>query len=119
MATVTAVPPTLDIQLYAGDDVVITLTITTDGAPYDLTGILLSEIRKAHGAEVVTVFTANAPDPNSGVCYLSLTGDETTLLGADGGRHSWDLQLTNPMGLVSTLARGGVTTQLDITESGP
>jgi len=120
MATITAVPPTLDLVLYAGDDVAITLTITTDGVnPYDLTGTLLAQIRKGHGQELASLLGASAgPNPTLGICSLWLTGEQTQALGADGGRHSWDLQLTDATGLVVTLARGGVTTQLDITEDG-
>lgn len=119
MATITAVPPTLDLTLYAGDDVAITLTITDDaGDPFDLTGTLVAQIRKGHGQELTNTMTVNAPIPPSGVCYLALSAVQTQALGADGGRHSWDLQLTDAGGLVATVVRGGVTTQLDITEVG-
>jgi hypothetical protein len=119
MATVNAIPATLDITLYAGDDVAITLTISDDtGATTDLTGSLLAQIRKGHDQVLVESFSANAPDPITGICYLSLTHSQTEALGDDGGRHSWDLQLTDGMGLVTTLVKGAVTTQLDISEVG-
>lgn len=119
MATVNAVPSTLDLTLYAGDDVAITVTFKNDnGTPFDLTGTLLAHLRKGHGQPLVGVISATAPTPSNGICYLSLTADETQALGEDGGRHSWDLQLTHDGGLVNTLVRGGVTTQLDITEVG-
>jgi len=119
MATINVIPSTLDLNLYAGDDVAITLTILDDnGAPYNLTGTLLAQIRKGHGQTLTATIAANAPAPAEGICYLTLPDDVTKALGADGGRHSWDLQLTDAGGLVSTLVKGGVTTQLDITELG-
>jgi hypothetical protein len=117
MATLNAIPPTLDLNVYAGDDVTITLTIEEPGGfPYDLTGTLLAQIRKAHGQEVVGLFTINVPDPPTGVCYLTLTDDMTRALGVDGGRHSWDLELTDGSDIITTIVKGALSTSLDITQ---
>ena len=119
MAVINAIPPTLDLNIYAGDDVTISLTITAPGGfPYDLTGTLLAQIRKAHGQEVIGLFTTNTPDPATGVTHLTLTNDSTRALGDDGGRHSWDLQLTDAGGIITTLVKGALSTSLDITQEG-
>lgn len=117
MASVNAVPPTLDLNFYAGDDVVFTLTVVdVNGNPFDLTGSLAAEIRKAHAQEVVATLSADSPAPYTGICYLSLTAAETAALGEGGGRHAWDLQLTDEAGLISSICRGQVSTTLDITQ---
>jgi len=118
MASINAVPPTLDLNLYAGDDVAMTLTITDDaGNPYDVTGTLLAQVRKGHALEVVATLVAVAVTPTLGVISLSLDGATTEALGEGGGRHSWDLQLTDDDGLVTTLVKGTVSTTLDITHT--
>jgi hypothetical protein len=120
MAAVSAVPPTLDLNLYAGDDVAFTLTVVdTAGNPYDLTGTMVAEIRKAHAQEVVGTLTVDSPTPTSGIAYLSLSAAETAALGEGGGRHAWDLQLTDELGLIASICRGQVSTTLDITQVGP
>lgn len=119
MATIDAIPPILDLNVYAGDDITISLTVTIPGGfPYDLTGTLLAQIRKAHGQPVVGLFTVSAPAPATGVCHLSLTDTDTRALGDDGGRHSWDLQLTDAGSLITTLCKGSLNTSLDITQEG-
>ena len=119
MATASAIPPTLDLSLYAGDDVTLTLTVTDKfGNPVDLTGTLEAQIRKAHAQPVIQSFEVNTVTPASGVCYLTLTNVQTEALGLDGGRHTWDLQLTDDNDLISSVCKGQVSTTLDITHSG-
>jgi hypothetical protein len=118
MAAINAVPPTLDLNLYAGDDVAMTLTITDDaGNPYDVTGTLLAQVRKGHALDVVATLVAVAVTPTLGVISLSIDGATTEALGNGGGRHSWDLQLTTGTGIVTTLVKGTVSTTLDITHT--
>jgi hypothetical protein len=118
VAAISAVPPTLDLNLYAGDDLVITLTVVDDaGFPYDLTGSLLAQIRKGHALEIVATFTTSVgTDATLGVVVLALPAMETEALGETGGRHSWDLQHTNPDGFITTICKGAVSTTLDITQ---
>jgi hypothetical protein len=119
MTAVNAVPPTLDLNLYAGDDLALTLTVTAaDGGAYNLTGSTVAQIRKAHAQELVATPVVSVPDPPSGIVYLYLSGTQTQALGEGGGRHSWDLEHTDTNGLVTTLCKGGVSTALDITQVG-
>jgi hypothetical protein len=119
MTVINAVPQTLDLNLYAGDDFSLTLTITDEsGAPYNLSGAMNAQVRKGHALELVATPAVNSVNPPSGVVYLYLSAVQTTALGEGGGRHSWDLQHTDTNGLVTTICKGGVSTALDITQLG-
>jgi hypothetical protein len=119
VAAINAVPPTLDLNLYAGDDLALTLTVTDEnGAAYNLSGSLDAQIRKGHALTVVATPAVNAPTPASGVVFIYLSAAQTAALLEDGGRHSWDLQHTDADGLITSICKGGVSTSPDITQLG-
>lgn len=105
----------IDLPLYQGDSFNGIVTITNaDGTPADLTGCTArAQIRRAVAdtapdvaAEIECVITL--PDR----VFISLTSSQT---GALSGQYVWDLQLTTPTPVVTTIAGGKVTVTQEVT----
>lgn len=117
MKTLKCTPISLDLNIYAGDDLTFTLTLRyPDGLLYDLTGDVAAEVRQSHSGAVVATFALVVPDPESGkvICHLAVA--DTDALYADGGVHKWDLQHTTVDRSTITLVAGGCFTSPDITQ---
>jgi hypothetical protein len=116
MPTVSLIPKSLSLDLYAGDGVELQLTVDApDGSPFDLTdGELLAEIKAKRADDDARMMFNSAVDGN--VVTLNLTGAQTAELGAFRG--AWDCQWTPAAGEPRTLVQGGVTCQLDVTRNG-
>lgn len=105
-------PCVVDLQLYQGDDAHIDVTVTDpDGNPTDLTGYTAqAQIRKRPTeAIVLAAFTATI---TGNVIALDLPHGEADKLGSNA---TWDLQVTDPAGLIVTLAYGIVYVTLQVT----
>jgi hypothetical protein len=99
-----ALPLTVNLALYAGDDFYLDLTVTNpDGSEADLEGMAArAQIRaRAGNPDVMAAFDAEI---EGNVIRLHLTSTATQGL---SGKGVWDCQLTD--GTVATLAAGRVT----------
>jgi hypothetical protein len=105
-------PAAVDLLLYAGDDFRIVIDVT-DGAdaPVDLTGHTpKAQIRATTDAAAPLVAFAATVAANA--VTLVLTSVQTTALPATA---VWDVQLTDPAAVVTTLAYGKVSTTPEVT----
>lgn len=115
MATVTTIdarPVSVNLTLYAGDDVNLSIAVTdAAGTAADLTGFTAkAQIRATADAPTAKDFVATA-DP-AGTVTLILPSAETTDMPAKG---VWDCQITSGTGAVTTLCGGTVTTTPEVT----
>lgn len=114
MATVTTIdnrPATVNLNLYAGDDVNLSIAVTDNaGTPADLTGYTAkAQIRATADAPTAKDFVA-AVDADT--VTLILTSAETTDMPVKG---VWDCQITSTTGAVTTLCGGTVTTTPEVS----
>lgn len=113
---ISRVPETLDLALYAGDGVSIRLSLTNStGDPISVTGTMKAQIRATHSATEASAEFDATPEENAIV--ISLTGDQTQALvtGEDKFEGVWDLQWVPQDGQPTTLVRGKVTCDADVT----
>jgi len=117
--TITYEPQVLDLVLYAGDGVNFRLVVTDPvGAPLDLTGTMLAQIRSKRD-EVDppdAVFNIDLTQHAEGIATLTLTGDQTQSL-APTAKYSgeWDLQWTATDAEPVTLCQGKVECNVDVS----
>lgn len=111
--TIDARPKPVDLQLYAGDDVTLEVTVTdnaTPPAPIDLTGYTaLAQLRGTADAAISVDFDATI---TTNVISLTLAGADTTAMPAKG---VWDCQVTSATGAVTTLCAGKVTVTAEVS----
>lgn len=110
---ISAVPQTVDLALYAGDDFMLAVTVTNpDNSPADLTGETATAQVRA---------TAGAADPAAGAFVCSIAANVVTLTLAHAVTATlpssavWDCQLTSSTGDVRTIVHGAVTMTADVT----
>lgn len=121
MAALQLGPSEVDLLgIRAGDRNVVTVELTSDGAPWDLTGAALrAQARKtATDADPALEAVVTAVDEAGGLFEVSWDGEEVrTLLGADVTWEGvWDLQVVEVgQTLAETVAAGKVTMVLDVT----
>jgi hypothetical protein len=109
------VPSKANLAIYQGDDYAAVVTVSNGGAdPPDLTGyIAQAQIRDspadAETLVAVEIGVAIAP-PN--FINLLIRSDVTVNL---SGRYVWDLQLTDPLGFITTILAGDVFITPEVT----
>jgi hypothetical protein len=111
-SSIVALPQTVDLSLYVGDDFTLTLTVKNpDSSPADLTGCTATaQVRlTAADATVAGAFTCSI---TTNVITCTLPHSVTSTLPAAG---VWDCQLTSAGGLLTTLCAGKVTMTGDVT----
>lgn len=108
---ITALPQTVNLSLYAGDDFYMNLTVTNpDGSPADLSqATVLAQIRSAANL-VLATFSSNVV---GNVIELHLTSGASAGLPASG---VWDCQITTPLAGVTTLAGGTVSVTPQVSQ---
>lgn len=116
---ISLVPRTVDLELYAGDGVMLRLRVAgADGTVYDLTGTMSAQIRAQRpDASILQAFAIDTTDAVDGVAVLSLTGAQTSSLLADADKITgvWDVQWTPADHEPFTLVQGKVSVILDVT----
>lgn len=108
------VPAPVNLTIYQGDDFFLHVAVDDTATPgIDLsTYIPKAEIRAAAGAtSVLATFVATIYDFRT--VALHLTSTQSALL---QGNAFWDVQITDPAGLVTTLAAGTVTIVKQVTQ---
>lgn len=105
-----------DLCLYQGDDWAAMVTVLNcDRTTPDLTGYIANaQIRQGVADQswcVAAELTCAVVPPN--LISLSLTSAQTTFL--DQSAYCWDMQVTSPAGIVSTLLSGNVQITFEVT----
>ena len=104
-----------DLTIYQGDDMawIVTVTLEDGTTPADITGYTaLAQIRHSVADSDPVVVTSFACIVASPEVSMSLTHDQTGLL---CGRYVWDLQLTSPADIVTTILGGNVKVTAEVT----
>lgn len=109
--TIGSLPAQIDLVLYQGDDFFFNMKVfDSDQVPSDLTDqTAKAEIRTKPGGTLITEFDV-VIDTN--VIYVQLPHDQCSLLSKVS---SWDIQLTDGAGVVTTLAYGSVRPTPEVT----
>lgn len=110
--TVTRLPDTLNLAVYAGDDVSVDLVIQdADGADADLSEARVrAQIRvRPQWPSVAGVFSSGI---SGNIISLLLPGSVTARLPS---RCVWDCELTDATDQVTTLVAGAITVTPDVT----
>ena len=110
MPTISALPATVDLALYAGDDFRFDVTVLdAAGLPADLTGqTATAQIRPARDSDVTLADFDTTIEGN--VIHLHLDHDQSIKLTP---RAVWDVQIAGSD--ITTLASGNVTTTGEVT----
>lgn len=105
-------PVRVDLHIYQGDDFYLNLGIDDSQVAVDLTTYTpKSQIRTKPGAvEVVAEFDVTVKDATT--LALHLPTEESAKLPQTS---SWDVQITDVTGVVTTLAYGTVTANREVT----
>lgn len=106
-----------NLEIYQGDDFAVAVQVLgADGLPADLTGYTaLAQIRfdVADKDFEVACEIATVVDIENSQVNLSIHHDVTTLL--TEGRYVWDMQLTSPTDVVTTVIAGSVSVVLEVS----
>jgi hypothetical protein len=113
--TVGTLPAVVNLILYQGDDFYLHVNVNPGTPPVDLTSYTAkAEIRSTPGAStVIATFTATIVD--SDTVGLHLPAAQADLVSVPA---FWDVQVTDVLGAVTTLAYGTVTPTKDVTKGG-
>lgn len=114
-----AKPGSYNLDIYRGDTQQWQFVLWEDEdktQPIDLTGVaVMAEIRDKPAGAKITEIACTVVDPNIINAYLS--ADISHALPIKAGY--WDLELTYPGDIVTTILAGSVTITPDITNSTP
>jgi hypothetical protein len=118
--SVSLLPAELDLTIYAGDDLAMQFTfVDAASAPIDMSGTWSASIKPINALETdppLQTFTVDASNAATGVIVISLTGAETGGLPAPSDASlAWDIQRTDPNGVVRTTHRGTISVVDDVT----
>lgn len=118
-STISLVPPSVNLVLYAGDGANLRLTATDlEGEPFDLRGEVRAQIRQTRAApQPLVEWEIEMAEAELGIVVLRLTGDDTRSLmdSLDRFRGVWDCVWTMADSQPVTLIQGEVTCDLDVT----
>jgi len=104
-------PTQVNLSVYQGDDFFLKITVDDTTSPVDLTTYTAkAEIRSSGSTPTKTEFDVTIVDAVT--LLLHLTNANSLLLTGNG---VWDVQVTDPTGLVTTLAGGSLTLVKDVT----
>lgn len=103
-----------DLHIYQGDDYSAVVTVTdADGAEADITGYTARAQIRRQVADTDTVIALDMPATvESPRVLFGASHDDTASL---SGSYLWDLELTSPDDVVTTIMRGNVKVTQEIT----
>lgn len=112
-------PACVDITgVRAGDKNLMSMTLTSDGAPMDLTGLVVSaQARATPTAVEMIAAVVEVTDPLAGTITVRWPGDEVTsvMAGKATWKGVWDLQVGDGTTDPTTVAAGKFSADMDIT----
>ena len=96
-------------QLYKGDTLKFTLSLKTSGSAVTLPSgtIFAGEVKEKNTSGVVANFSTDIISASSGVVLFTLPSLQSSLLDAKKN-WSYDAQITDPQGNVTTLLTGSI-----------
>lgn len=111
-------PAPLDIEVYIGDTLTVTVTVKNAGTPVNITGRTYSaQIRKTpKSTTILATFTCAITNAAGGVMVATLPASVTSALSV--ARAAWDLQEitpSSPENIVQTLVAGYADIVQDVT----
>jgi hypothetical protein len=111
-SSVSALPSLLNLELYAGDDFALTLTLTNpNGDPVDVsTATVEAQIRTKPGSTDIAASFACSGAANVVTLWLYKNGTQDL-----AGDFVWDCQVKWPGGPNSTIVAGVVAITADVT----
>ena len=120
--TLTYVPQTVDLVLYAGDGTSFRLTVTDPAKdPLPLTGTMIAQIRAERDSPdpPSAEFTVDLTDAADGVAVLKLSGTDTQALVVDDVKFVgvWDVEWTPTDAEPVTLCQGKVECMPDVSRT--
>ena len=104
-----------DLLIYQGDDYAATVLVSHDGIPPDsvLTGYTAkAQIRNGYADDFPTVLVEIQTYVNTPYINLSIPAAQTINLMGD---YLWDLQVTDPSGVTTTILYGNATVLQEVT----
>jgi len=107
-----------NLNVYQGDDEAweVTVTLEDNQTPADITGYTAqAQIRRAPADSDPIIITSFNTSVQSPIVFLALTHDQTKDL---TGQYVWDLQLTSPLGAITTILRGNIMVTAEVTRIG-
>jgi hypothetical protein len=121
VATVPLGPAQVDLTgVRAGDRNAMTLTITSRGAPYNLTGKTVTAQARLNSLDTNALnAVVDITDPTGGICIVRWPGDAVTtmLAGKDTWKGVWDLQVQAAGEDAVTLVAGNFAAVMDVTRT--
>jgi hypothetical protein len=119
-ASISRVPPIIDLELYAGDGIGIKFTMKDPaGNPWPLDGDVTSQVKnKRTDTDPLVSWTVDPSQFAQGIILISLTGTQTASLIPEGKQAFngvWDLQYIPTGSEAMTLFQGKVTCDADVT----
>lgn len=121
MASIDLSPATLDLKgIRAGDRNMLTVTLTSEGNPMDLTGLdVMAQARKKaqdDSAVLEAVVEVDA-DPTTGKLTLRWPGEDvrTLLAGQATWQGVWDMQISSAEEDPVTVVAGAFIAAMDVT----
>src|SRR5262245_2750693 len=107
-------PSQADLLLFQSDDYSGTVTVyASDGTPANITGYTaLAQIRRAVADQEPVVAVTIGTTITSPNVALAIPGAQTKTL---SGQYVWDLQLTSPTNIVTTVVKGKVKVELEVS----
>lgn len=111
-------PASLDIEVYIGDTLTITVNVTNNGSPVNITGrTYAAQIRQTPGSStILATFTCTITNAAGGVMVATLPASVTAALAVT--RAAWDLQEVTPASpenVVQTIVAGYADIVQDVT----
>jgi len=114
-----AIPSTLNLDYYSGDDDDLTLVLKNDGVLVDITGeTAILQARTSTASETTVLDIAAVIDGPNGEIKFYITKAASASLtptNASQSRYVYDVQLTYASGIIETLVKGSITGHPDVT----
>lgn len=103
-------------QLYAGDDAIMGITLTSGGAPLDVSGFdLRAAWRKNKDSAEQVPLDLQVLDAENGKLQIFIHHEQTSVEGGTIRSGVFDVQTVSSAGFVRTLVRGKVKWTKDVT----
>ena len=111
-------PSRANLAIYQGDDYFATVNVFACGVAQDLTGYTVqAQIRTAPADQAPDVVVEIPTLISGSQVKIQIPATSTVLL--RNPPYVWDLQLTDPAGIIATALAGAVIVTLEVTREAP